>query len=129
MLYVPPAQGKRIEPGMPVYIELGGMQKEQWGTLVGHVRSVSDFPATREGMQAVLQNDGLVSRFSKEGSPFAVVVELDHDTATVSGYRWSGGTGALASLSAGTTGTAKVTIDSRKPISFLLPFVRKVFGA
>lgn len=129
MLYVPPAQGKRIEPGMPVYIELGGMQKEQWGTLVGHVRSVSDFPATREGMQAILQNDGLVSRFSKEGSPFGVIVELDHDATTVSGYRWSGGTGALANLSAGTTGTAKVTIDSRKPVSFLLPFIRKVSGA
>lgn len=128
MLYVPPAQGKRVRPGMPVHIELGGMQKEQWGTLVGRVKSVSDFPATPEGMSAILQNDALVGRFSKEGAPFAVQVELDRDEATASGYRWSGGTGALADLSPGTTGTAKVTVDSRKPVAFLLPFLNAVAG-
>lgn len=128
VLYVPPAQGKRVKVGMPVHIELGGMQKEEWGTLVGRVTSVSDFPATHEGMQAILQNDALVSRFSKEGAPFAVQVELERDAATASGYRWSGGTGSLASLSPGTTGTAKVTVDSRKPASFLMPFLKKVAG-
>ncbi len=128
MLYVPPAQGKRVTPGLPVHVELGGLEKEQWGTLVGRVLSVSEFPATREGMLAVLQNDGLVSRFSKDGAPFAVVVELERDAATASGYRWSGGMGAAATLSAGTTGAAKVTIDSRKPVSFLLPLIRKGLG-
>lgn len=129
MLYVPPAQGKRVSAGMPVHIELGGMEKEQWGTLVGHVVSVSGFPATREGMQAVLQNDTLVSRFSKDGAPFAVIVALKPDAASPSGYLWAGGTGALSALTAGTTGAARVTIDSRKPVSYLLPLIRKALGA
>ncbi|MDH6233111.1 HlyD family secretion protein [Mesorhizobium soli] len=129
MLYVPPAQGKRIKAGMPVNVELGGLEKENWGTLVGRILSVSEFPSTPEGMQAVLQNDVLVTRFAKEGAPFAAVVELERDETTASGYRWSGGTGASAELSAGTTGTAKVTVDSRTPVSFLLPLLRKALGA
>lgn len=128
MLYVPPAQGKRVQVGMPVHIELGGMQKEEWGTLVGRVKSISDFPATFEGMQSILQNEALVSRFSRDGAPFAVQVELERDPATASGYRWSGGTGALARLSPGTTGTARITVDSRQPASFVLPFLKKVTG-
>lgn len=129
VLYVPPAEGKRIATGMPVNVELGGLEKEQWGTLVGRVLSVSEFPATREGMQATLQNDVLVTRFSKEGAPFSVVVDLERDAATASGYRWSGGVGATAALSAGTTGKARITIDSRTPASFLLPLLHKALGA
>lgn len=129
VLYVPPAEGKRIAAGMPVNVELGGLEKEQWGTLVGRVLSVSEFPATREGMQANLQNDVLVARFSKDGAPFSVVVDLERDAATASGYRWSGGVGAAAALSAGTTGKARITIDSRTPASFLLPLLHKALGA
>jgi len=129
MLYVPPGEGKLIEAGMTVNVELDGFKKEQWGTLVGRVVSVSPFPATPEGMRAVTQNDTLVSRFSQSGAPFAVIVELVADGANPSGYEWSGGSGAPIPLSAGTLGGGKVTVESRSPISFILPFFRQAGGA
>lgn len=123
LAYVPPNDGKRLAPGMPVNIELNGFKKEQWGTLNGTVLSVSPFPTTPEGMRAVLQNDALVTRFSQNGAPFAVEVALQTDPTSASGYVWSGGMGAVAPLSAGTIGQAKITVESRRPISFVLPYL------
>ncbi|MBC2774551.1 NHLP bacteriocin system secretion protein [Rhizobium sp. AQ_MP] len=125
-LFLPPASGKRVRPGMRVDIEISGLPREQWGTLTGHVRSVSDFPATREGMRAILQNDTLVSSFSGDGAPFTAVVTLDPDPSAPSGYRWVGGPGPGQALSHGAIGKAKVTIEERAPIDFLVPMIRKL---
>ncbi|MFN7089134.1 MAG: NHLP bacteriocin system secretion protein [Allorhizobium sp.] len=128
-LFLPPASGKRVRPGMRVDIEISGLPREQWGTLTGHVRSVSDFPATREGMRAILQNDTLVSSFSSDGAPFTAVVTLDADPSAASGYRWVGGPGPAQALSLGAIGKAKVTIEERAPIDFLVPMLRRLTSA
>lgn len=128
-LFLPPASGKRVRPGMRVDIEISGLPREQWGTLTGHVRSVSDFPATREGMRAILQNDELVSSFSADGAPFTAVVTLDPDPLAASRYRWVGGPGPAQLLSHGAIGKAKVTIEERAPIDFLMPMLRKLTSA
>lgn len=128
-LFLPPASGKRVRPGMRVDIEISGLPREQWGTLTGRVRSVSDFPATREGMRAILQNDTLVSSFSGDGAPFTAVVTLDPDPSAASGYRWVGGPGPRQLLSHGAIGKAKVTIEERAPIDFLVPMIRKLTSA
>lgn len=128
-LFLPPASGKRVRPGMRVDIEISGLPREQWGTLTGRIRSVSDFPATREGMRAILQNDTLVSSFSGDGAPFTAVVTLDPDTSAASGYRWVGGPGPGQVLSHGAIGKAKVTIEERAPIDFLVPILRKLTSA
>ncbi|EYR80219.1 MULTISPECIES: NHLP bacteriocin system secretion protein [unclassified Shinella] len=127
-LYLPPASGKRVRQGMPVNIEIAGLPREQWGTLQGTVVSVSDFPATREGMFATLRNDGLVSRFSAKGTPFVAVVELAADPDTPGGYLWRGGHGPDEPPGQGAIGTGKVTIEERAPIDFLLPFLRTLTG-
>ncbi|KQN78276.1 NHLP bacteriocin system secretion protein [Devosia sp. Leaf64] len=129
MLYVPPGEAKRITTGMTVNVELEGFKKEQWGTLVGEVVSVSPFPATPEGILAVTQNTTLVGKFSQGGAPFAVVVQLIPDPSSPSGYQWSGGSGATTPLSAGTLGGGKVTVETRSPLSFVLPFLRQAGGA
>lgn len=128
-LFLPPASGKRVSPGMRVDIEISGLPREQWGTLSGHVVSVSDFPATREGMRALLQNDTLVSSFSAQGAPFTAVIALDRDPESPSGYRWAGGPGPGQALSHGAIGKGKVTIEERAPIEFLVPLVRKLTSA
>lgn len=128
-LYLPPASGKRVRPGMPVNIEISGLPREQWGTLGGTVISVSDFPATREGMLATLRNEGLVTRFSAKGMPFVALVELRTDPGIPGGYVWQGGRGPGEPPGQGAIGTGKVTIEERAPITFALPFLRKMTGA
>ncbi len=128
LLYLPPDQGKRVKPGMDVRISPSTAKKEEFGTLVGVVRSVSEFPSTPEGLRGVLQNDQLVRQFSAKGPPFAARIDLFPSSQTRSGYRWASGKGPDAKIGSGTLAEADVTVRSQPPISFVLPFLRKASG-
>ena len=69
LIYIPTERGKNVKPGMQVSIEPSTVKREEFGTMVGTVVTISDFPMTPQGMSAVLHNDSLVTRFSKEGAP------------------------------------------------------------
>jgi HlyD family secretion protein len=128
LLYVPPEFGKKVAPGMEVRIEPATVKKEEYGTLIGTVVAVSDFPMTAEGMASVLQNPQLVTRFMEQGPPYAVRVALAANPDSASGYRWSGGPGPPVKLSSGTTVRASVTTERRAPISLLLPLLKGQTG-
>jgi HlyD family secretion protein len=128
LLYVPPEFGKKVAPGMEVRVEPATVKKEEFGTLLGTVVAVSDFPMTAEGMASVLQNPELVTRFMEQGPPYAVRVALTADPSVATGYRWSGGPGPPIKLSSGTTVRASVTIERRAPISLLLPLLKRQSG-
>jgi HlyD family secretion protein len=128
LLYVPPEFGKKVAPGMDVRIEPATVKKEEYGTLLGKVVAVSDFPMTAEGMASVLQNPQLVTRFMEQGPPYAVRVELVSNPDSASGYRWSSGPGPSVKLSSGTTVRAAITTDRRAPISLLLPLLKGQTG-
>lgn len=128
ILYVPPEHGKKIRPGMEVRIEPATVKKEEFGTLVGHVLEISQFPASPEGMMAVLQNRELVSRFTAHGAPYAARIRLARDPRTPSGYAWSAGAGPPVTLSSGTTAAAEVTVRTQAPITLALPLLREKTG-
>jgi HlyD family secretion protein len=128
VVYIPPDQGKRIVPGMEVRIEPATIKKEEFGTLLGRVLSISEFPASSEGMMAVLQNRQLVTRFSAHGAPYEARVGLIANAAGASGYAWASGNGPPIILSSGTTATAEVTVREQTPISLLLPLLRAKTG-
>lgn len=56
------------------------------------------------------------------------VVELE-SADTPSGLRWTGGRGPDLSLENGTPAKAKVAVERRPPLSFLMPFLRWLGGA
>lgn len=128
-MFLAAADGKRVQPGMEVRIEVDGLPREQWGTLVGKVSAISRFPATREGMLAIVRNEALVTRLSSGGAPFIARISLRLDRGSPSGYFWSGGPGPGSALSGGTTGKARVTILHQRPISYVTGFLRKASGA
>ena len=125
ILYVPPDQGKKIAPGMEVRLEPANVKKEEYGTLLGRVIDISEFPVSKEGMMAVLQNSQLVTRFSAQGAPYAARVRLIVDANTPSGYAWSAGSGPPVQVSSGTTATAEITVHRQAPISLVLPLLRQ----
>jgi HlyD family secretion protein len=128
VLYIPPELGKKVAPGMAVQIAPSTVKKEEYGTLVGHILDISEFPVSQEGMLAVLQNAQLVARFSAQGAPYAARVELVPDPSAPSGYAWSGGRGPPVAFSSGTTAAAEVTVHTQAPISLVLPLLRQHTG-
>jgi HlyD family secretion protein len=126
ILYLPPDQGKQVGVGMNVWVSPSTVKREEFGTLVGTVAAVSDFPSTPQAMMAVLQNDRLVQSFAPTGAPFASRVVLKRDATTPSGYAWSNGKGPALTLSSGTVAEGDVTVETRRPISYVIPWLKKI---
>lgn len=129
LIYMPPqSEAKRILPGMTVQLSPVTARKERYGYLVGKVTSVSKYPSSEQGMQAVFNNPGLVRELTKQGPPIAVTVALIPDRGTQSGYRWSSSAASQLELSSGTLAAASFTIEVQKPISLVIPLFKQTVG-
>ncbi|MFT6226454.1 MAG: HlyD family secretion protein [Paracoccaceae bacterium] len=128
VLYVPPQYGKSVEPGMPVQISPRTAAREEYGTIIGTVSTVSGFPSTVDGMMAVLRNNELVRQFSDQGPPYKVSVALEEDASSTSGYLWTSQRGGALELQSGTLANAEVTIRTQRPIEMVIPLLREWTG-
>ncbi|HEX4339190.1 MAG TPA: NHLP bacteriocin system secretion protein [Polyangiaceae bacterium] len=122
LLYVDSRQGKLVRPGMEVQVAPSIVRKERYGVMIGKVKSVENFPSTRQGMMRVLHNEQLVDTFLSDtaGTPIAVRAELTVGK-TPSGYKWSSGHGPELTLTSGTRCAAYVTTRSQRPIALVFP--------
>lgn len=125
ILYLAPADGKQIVPGMNVQISPSTVKAEEYGYLTGRVVRVGEFPATQQGMLRVLNNPDLVTLLSAGGAPIEVRVDLVIDPATTSGYRWTSPAGPPVELDSGTLVQAWIATREIAPISFLLPVISR----
>jgi len=118
--YFERGEGERIQPGMTIVIIPDTTRSERIGGLVGRVTEVSKPPITtlemiRQGADADASQLQMV--------PIKVQAELERDPSTVSGYRWSSVSGRRLTVNPGVTTTARVTVESRAPITFVFPFL------
>jgi HlyD family secretion protein len=128
IVYIPADRGKSVKPGMEVRLEPSTVKREEFGTMVGSVVSVSEFPITPQGMAALLHNDSLVARFSRDGAPYAASICLTRDDSTVSGYRWAVGKGPLLRLTSGTLTRAEITTREQRPLELVFPLLKRLTG-
>ena len=121
LMYVPPAEGKRVEPGMQAEISPTTVEREVYGHILAEVVSVAPLPATPEGMRRVLQNDQLVEQLSLGGAPIEVRLELRRTPDTPTGFEWSSSSGPVSGVNAGTLLEGKVVIEERPLIDLVVP--------
>jgi HlyD family secretion protein len=77
----------------------------------------------------VLRNDKLVETLMGRSAPIEVVAKLLPDPATPSGYKWSSSKGPPTQVMSGTLATGSVVVESRRPISYVLPVIKRSVGA
>jgi HlyD family secretion protein len=128
IVYIPADRGKSVKPGMEVRLEPSTVKREEFGTLIGTIATLSEFPITPQGMAAVLHNETLVTRFSRDGAPYAAVVRLQRDEGTASGYRWAVGTGPPIRLTTGTLTRAEITTRRQRPLDLVVPIIKRLTG-
>ena len=121
IFFIPLESGKKIKPGMKVQIEPSIVKSEEFGFMIGEVFFVSEFPATRERMMEILENDQLVDNFSSGGAPLEIHVRLEEDESTESGFKWSSGKGPQLKISSGTLCSGTVVLKKFHPISLVIP--------
>lgn len=126
--YVPAGEGKNVEEQMAVQVSPSTAPREEYGFLIGKVSYVSDFPATPDGMMRVLANPTLVQGLAAGGPPFAAYIDLERDSASTSGYRWSSFKGNDVAVNSGTIVSISITVRERKPVELVIPMIRQALG-
>ncbi len=125
VIYLSPFEGKRVKKGMEVQISPATVKQEEYGFIKGRVVSVSEFPSTYQQMNRLLKNDVLVKDLMSSGSPIQVIVDLVPAEDTVSGFRWSSPQGPPIKLNTGTMCAASIIVEKRRPISLVIPMLKK----
>lgn len=129
VIYIPAGEGKKVRPGMQVRISPTTVKAEEYGFMIGKVKSVSEFPISPEGLRKVLRNDKLVETLMGKSAPIECIAELIPDPSTPSGYKWSSSKGPPTQIYSGTLASASVVVENRSPISYVLPVVKRAVGA
>ena len=120
--YVPLENGKKIQEGTEVQIEISTVNQEEYGALIGHVIDVSKYGASTEHITTVIHNRGLVEYLSAgQTALIQVVIEPILNPNTVSGYAWTSEEGPPYPITTGTVGTMKAIVERVSPLYYLLP--------
>lgn len=127
-IFVPPVHGKRIRAGMPVLVSASTARPEEFGMTRGTVATISEFPASLDGIVSMLQNQDLASSFAEGGPPYPGRVALVPDSATASGLSWTSARGAAVDITPGTLATVEIQVASQAPIALVLPWIRQMFA-
>ncbi len=128
VVFIPPADGKRVKEGMEVHVAPSTVKPEEFGFIVGKVEAISSYPSSPIAMKRVLRNDTLVKNLSANNSPIEVISTLDMDPNTESGYRWSSSKGPPVKIYSGTLCFSAIVVERRRPIALVIPLLKKTFG-
>ncbi|ODH02077.1 NHLP bacteriocin system secretion protein [Nostoc sp. KVJ20] len=130
LAYFSVAEGKKIQSGMAIQITPETVKRERFGGIVGKVTSISNFPISKEAAINEVGNpeivEGLVSQ--KQEGLIQIFSDIEQDSQTFSGYKWSSSKGPQMKISSGTTTVVRVQVEERAPITFVLPILRSFSG-
>lgn len=118
VLYIPVDQGKRVEPGMSLQLAPNGVDTSQSGSLLGVVRSVSQYPISLDSMRQQLANDSLAQMIaqSQKGAVMEVRFDLVVDPGSESGYLWTSVVGTHKPITPGSFCTGSVIVERTPPL-------------
>jgi HlyD family secretion protein len=120
--------GKRIASGMHAQVSPENVPRDRFGSIVGTVAEVSAFPATAAEVTRALGSEDLARGLLPQHGGILVSAKLDASPSTPSGLQWTTSHGPDMAMTGGTTGTIRVTLERRAPITFILPFLRAQSG-
>jgi HlyD family secretion protein len=120
--------GKQIQPGMTIQITPDTVKKEEFGSIVGKVISVSPFPVSKETVTKAVGSAEIAQSLVITGGQIEVLAELQLDS-TISGYKWSSSQGPNLRISRGTTASVQVIITEQSPITFVIPILKSFSSA
>ena len=129
LMYIPITDGKKVKEGMEVHISPSTVNQEEYGYIIGIVKSVSEFTVSPEHMVGVLGSSQMTQLLAGNAPSIELTVELIRSTETESGFKWSTSKGAPTIIEAGTFCTGEIKVESNRPIDMVVPFIKKLlFG-
>lgn len=124
--FFPIGQGLKVAPGMDIRVTPSNVERQRYGSIMGKVTEVSPFPVTGEGVANVVGSTDIAKSLVERGGTILVVADLERDEENFSGFKWTS-KGPDLRFSAGTTTQCRITVEERRPITFVIPLLRKWF--
>jgi len=128
LTYFHAKEGKQLKKGMKVRISPTTVDKNQYGSIIGRIDSISDYPITVDAAAAFIGNKSVAQRLTAGGYEIEAFIHLERNSQTPSGYAWTSERGPNVTITAGTKVDVWVTIEQRSPISYILPKIKKWGG-
>ncbi|BBD08234.1 NHLP bacteriocin system secretion protein [Desulfovibrio ferrophilus] len=129
MVLLPVEQGKKVEPGMVVYVYPSTAEKEEYGCIYGKVKDVSDYPVSAQSLLKGIGRREVVNAMLESGVMIGTSVTLLKDPEKPNQFHWSSSSGPEDfSIEAGTICTGEVVISSRRPIDLVFPKLSRALG-
>ncbi len=123
--YVSALDGKSVKEGMSVLVTPATVRREEYGSMIGTVEYVSEFPASLNGMVAVLRNQELAGTFSASGPPYPARIALTPDATTRSGFAWTSPQATHLEITPGTLATVEIRASTQSPAALVLPWIKE----
>lgn len=132
---------KRLTPGMEVEVIPDPYDRERYGGIIAKVIEVAQQPVTASELSNLVGSQELAEKLllgrDKDDrdkpqpintSDTKVILELQTDSHTPSGFKWTEGKGAPRAITDGTTADVKAVIEERSLFSYLTPVFRWITG-
>ncbi|WP_029543208.1 hypothetical protein [Selenomonas sp. AB3002] len=118
ILYIPVEKGKRVEPGMTIQLAPNGVDVSETGSLIGVVRSVSQYPISGQGVKMGLGNVELAQWIFEQKGRALIEVRFDlvRDESSESGYLWTSSVGDHSPITPGSFCRGNIIIERMPPI-------------
>jgi len=129
LVLVPEATAKRVDPGMEVRIAPSDVKSEDHGFMLGKITAISERAASPQELDRILNNQAKTQSYMevKPYLAFAELIPIDSPT-NVSGFKWTSADGPPKKITSGTLCAYQIIVDERRPISYVIPMVKKTLG-
>ncbi|MBZ0088970.1 MAG: HlyD family efflux transporter periplasmic adaptor subunit, partial [Thermoanaerobaculia bacterium] len=129
LVLIPEAQAKRVVAGMEVKIAPSDVKSEDFGFMKGKIAVVSESAASPQELDRILNNQAKTQEYMKQ-RPFLAFADLlpDSNPKNVSGFRWTSAVGPPKKITSGSLCTYQIIVEQKRPISYVIPMVKKTLG-
>tara|TARA_B100000073_G_C23689071_1_gene555683 strand:+ start:323 stop:1444 length:1122 start_codon:yes stop_codon:yes gene_type:complete len=130
LVYFDLKDGKRLKVGQPVKITPSTTKRQRHGAISGNITRINQIPIRKEALLSKLGRNTLVESIHQGVNKpmIEAFTTLNRDPNTISGYDWGGGSGPNIQLTPGTSTIARVIVEQRAPISYVIPLLRDLTG-
>ena len=120
IIFVPAMLGNKIKPGTTIQVAPGSIDSSLYGSLVGTVVSLSEYPVTSDRVAYWTGNKEFANWVVQKcgGTVMEVRVELTRDSDTKSGYLWTTLKGPDEEIKEGMSCVATAIVDRKSPAAY-----------
>jgi HlyD family secretion protein len=119
---------KRVAVGMEAQVVPDSVKRAEYGSMKGRVVRVSGQDVSDEDVDRILHNRQLTKSLFDGQQALLARVELMPTNDDPSGFEWWSGKGPPYKISAGTVAAVDVIVERVRPITLVIPALRKLLS-